>query len=1741
MATFDDSDDIKISTTLDTEGAIKAAQDLKTSIENAIKATATQFDKLQQASKQLGTVLKAQSEKEVSQTKQKLDQVVNATSNAAQQEVAIAQQTADQKVAVVEKAIKRTISAEQRRIQELKVAAKQEMELEKTKRTQILKDIAELNLKRAVVRKTPRSELPEELGGIAGAGKIADAFSKTLASMSVQLGNVNIGLGTFVSNFKQFGATGAAVASLTTAIALIKQFDQEIDRLAASANKIEGLRAGFETLQRTVGQDPSQSINKLREATQGLVSDIDLYQRANQAVLLGVPTGLFNEAAAAAVKLGRAMGIDAAFGLESLSLGLGRQSRLYLDNLGIIVSAEEAYQRFASAVGKSAQDLTDAEKRAAFFEEALRKIKERAEQLPDPLDNVGVSLQKLQAAQANAEQKFSEGFNSASLLTKAYQEQAKIAQQSVGINEKFGQAVGVLSGVLKITANSFRDFGLVSKVVFSDLVGAFADLTKEEQLSTLEGKIEKLKISINGLRESRSKADLGPTLTARLAEEEQALIKAQEEAEKLRQEIVKLRGEAQNPIKINVDLTEITQAQNTFKNFFATLKQQASEAGGNIQVPGISADTINQVSKAYQDLYLKQLQGKLTQEQFNAEFAKIESTVALSSAAGEVEKYAKQVSNLTEQIRSGQGDTTELTANLETARQKYEAAKEAAGLYGNQVEQLGKVLKNAEGAAKKTFSETERGQTRTSGAIQKTQKDFESFVKSLRRSLGTAIPGSFQKELVEIFNKGSLSAQDLEVALIDLGRRAKAAGVDMEAFKKEVSELQKLAEQGIEIKIDADTTKAKQKIEQDIQENLKRIQAEVPNIRELIYGKDPSGKAQGGGFFGFDTKDIVGPETQKQMQVALGEETFAGVEAAIAKKLIEVLQVGVRLAFEKFTRDDAPQIAEEIGTVLGGDIGGIIGKLIGENIRRNTRELASTRERKKIDAYFSELFDGNRLAVVIDSQIEGAFKGAESSIKDGLLRISDISFEGEGAFGGGGGFGSEQSRAYFNTLSSDVQSAFNGIGLALGRLQGISVEQSRLIAAALANNIGGSLQNLQILVQATGESFESLSEAIIQSFLDAQISIEEAYNSLLKIKDVFEVGIPGAIGDYEQAIDNFARVIESKAPGRYLVDSFRDIGAEAAEATGASFNSVVTEWASRLGFTGEKVQLFFALLARAGITTFEQLRNASDETIISILAGIGQIRDGVITTAEQVNKFPIVSSIKPPSAPKVSAPKGKSPEQTAREKLREETQKLLRESIEYEKVLKRITDGEISRAAAGAEIIKLQEEIRKALERRNDLEKKLQEELDKGRKANKKRLADLASQLDAVNEKIGNFTKKAEESTRQFKQLNISGVIPFIKSANTLGVIAKQVGVSFEKATDILIQGFLKGRLSLAELNKELKSTKETLGPGIPNAVGAVTDAFQNLIDAGTQGGQFSVDAFTDIFAEFREKFQTEGSALREAERKQLNENLTAAREAFANAVGPEATAAAKKTLDEAKKALDDFYAAAPAPDLADLRAELERQFGADQVNLFFQALDESGLKTFEDFEKAGTDSIVGILAKLQTLGFQFNQTSEEIIKANEELNNAEQAANGGLDPLQEAINLIKGLNEGAGQLPPVFNSTTKAVEGLNGPLAALKTGFDDIIEKLGLLSGQTYENDVVFNVRTVGDTGSKALVEIIFGDGANTTKDVAPTTPGNAKSGASQIAEWKAEIRRIQKLPSTERRRKELKRLRNLIAEAGG
>ena len=84
-----------------------------------------------------------------------------------------------------------------------------------------------------------------------------------------------------------------------------------------------------------------------------------------------------------AQRLGAAVGEDAAFGVDSLVTGMGRQSKLMLDNLGIMVDLETANKRYAKELKKSVKDLTDSERKQAFNNETMRQAKRLVADLGD--------------------------------------------------------------------------------------------------------------------------------------------------------------------------------------------------------------------------------------------------------------------------------------------------------------------------------------------------------------------------------------------------------------------------------------------------------------------------------------------------------------------------------------------------------------------------------------------------------------------------------------------------------------------------------------------------------------------------------------------------------------------------------------------------------------------------------------------------------------------------------------------------------------------------------------------------------------------------------------------------------------------------------------------------------------------------------------------------------------------------------------------------------------------------------------------------------------------------------------------------------------------------------------------------------------------------------------------------------------------------------------------------------------
>jgi|TARA_Y100000015_G_scaffold43196_1_gene52920 hypothetical protein len=182
-------------------------------------------------------------------------------------------------------------------------------------------------------------------------------------------------------------ATRAAAAA--AAFYAAKGLIQGMTDLAKQASQVQRLERGFDNLGKQIGFNAA-SFSKLDKAVDGTMKQVDLMTKANNAMMLGVVKSddemaqLFDTAQ----RLGQALGVDTAQAIDSIVTGMGRQSKLMLDNLGIMIDTNKAYEDYAIILGKSASALTESEKKTAFNNAVLAESQRLVSALgPEVIDN----------------------------------------------------------------------------------------------------------------------------------------------------------------------------------------------------------------------------------------------------------------------------------------------------------------------------------------------------------------------------------------------------------------------------------------------------------------------------------------------------------------------------------------------------------------------------------------------------------------------------------------------------------------------------------------------------------------------------------------------------------------------------------------------------------------------------------------------------------------------------------------------------------------------------------------------------------------------------------------------------------------------------------------------------------------------------------------------------------------------------------------------------------------------------------------------------------------------------------------------------------------------------------------------------------------------------------------------------------------------------------------------------------
>lgn len=249
-------------------------------------------------------------------------------------------------------------------------------------------------------------------------------------------------------------------------------------KTVADFGEFQGVKKSFTALANSQGQNAKQMLAQMKELSAGTISNAELMKQANNAMLLGLPVDRLGDMMAIARSSAQATGQSMQQMFGDLVTGMGRGSKLVLDNLGITFKLTDAYDEYAKSIGKAVEKLSEQEKKQAFINKALSVGMENAKKSGATNMTMAESLQVVTAGLKNMSvfigqaaapavqffteqigQFFKDADNAAnqSVLQDFFKNTAKVVTVVKSVFVTFGQLVGnEIATVSSAAANLFK-------------------------------------------------------------------------------------------------------------------------------------------------------------------------------------------------------------------------------------------------------------------------------------------------------------------------------------------------------------------------------------------------------------------------------------------------------------------------------------------------------------------------------------------------------------------------------------------------------------------------------------------------------------------------------------------------------------------------------------------------------------------------------------------------------------------------------------------------------------------------------------------------------------------------------------------------------------------------------------------------------------------------------------------------------------------------------------------------------------------------------------------------------------------------------------------------------------------------------------------------------------------------------------------------------------------------------------
>jgi len=169
------------------------------------------------------------------------------------------------------------------------------------------------------------------------------------------------------------GYSGLVIGAIYSMTKAFQEFE--------NAAKTRDMKLAFENLAKNVGSNSERIISSLQRASGGTIDFKNAMQSASRAILYGLDPDTIVRLMEIARATTKVTGQSVVVAFEDITLGVARQSKMILDNLGILLDYDKHLGKIQTTLGKTEADLTDADRRVAFLnatfeagDEIIRKV-----------------------------------------------------------------------------------------------------------------------------------------------------------------------------------------------------------------------------------------------------------------------------------------------------------------------------------------------------------------------------------------------------------------------------------------------------------------------------------------------------------------------------------------------------------------------------------------------------------------------------------------------------------------------------------------------------------------------------------------------------------------------------------------------------------------------------------------------------------------------------------------------------------------------------------------------------------------------------------------------------------------------------------------------------------------------------------------------------------------------------------------------------------------------------------------------------------------------------------------------------------------------------------------------------------------------------------------------------------------------------------------------------------------------